>query len=95
MSSKNAASNNCARPPQVAARKTVSWEPGLRWRLIPARANGQLAFGAYTLDNQTQSFEPDALLVLTLRGTRIEEMTAFRTPAAFPGFGLPDAIANP
>jgi len=35
----NAASNNCARPPQVAERKTVSWEPGLCCRLILAGQN--------------------------------------------------------
>jgi hypothetical protein len=39
MSSKIAASKNCARPPQVAERKTVSCEPGLRWRLIQAGQN--------------------------------------------------------
>src|SRR4029077_16790003 len=40
----NAASNNCARPPHVAERKTVSWEPGLRWRLIPAGQNESKKF---------------------------------------------------
>jgi hypothetical protein len=30
--------------------------------------------------------------VLTLRGTEIEEITAFLTPEAFRGFGLPDAL---
>jgi hypothetical protein len=31
--------------------------------------------------------------VLTLRGTRIADVTAFRTPDVFPRFGLPDELA--
>lgn len=63
-----------------------------RWRLIPARANGQLAFGAYTWSEETGSFTPHGVNVLTLRGTQIEEITAFLTPEAFRHFGLPDQI---
>src|SRR5258708_5288180 len=63
-----------------------------RWRLIPARANGQLAFGAYTWDQETQTFMPHDIIVLTLRGTQIEEITAFLTSDAFHRFNLPDAI---
>ncbi|HEY3201439.1 MAG TPA: sigma-70 family RNA polymerase sigma factor [Actinomycetes bacterium] len=60
-----------------------------RWRLIPARANGQLAFGLYAWDDKTQTFTPRAIDVLTLRGAHIQEITAFLTPAAFPNFDLP------
>jgi RNA polymerase sigma-70 factor (ECF subfamily) len=60
-----------------------------RWRLIPARANGQLAFGAYAWDDKTQTFTPRAVDVLTLRGAQIQEITAFLTPDAFRGFDLP------
>jgi RNA polymerase sigma-70 factor, ECF subfamily len=63
-----------------------------RWRLVPARANAQLAFGAYVWDEETHSFMPHSVNVLTLRGTQIEEITAFLTSDAFQGFGLPDAI---
>jgi RNA polymerase sigma-70 factor (ECF subfamily) len=66
---------------------------GWRWRLVPARANGQLAFGAYAWDEQTRAFTPHALNVLTLRGARIEEITTFLTTDPFPGLGLPDTIA--
>jgi RNA polymerase sigma-70 factor (ECF subfamily) len=59
-----------------------------RWRLIPARANGQLAFGAYAWDAQAQAFMPYAVNVLTLRGTQIQEITGFLTPDAFRGFDL-------
>src|SRR5712691_12003415 len=65
-----------------------------RWRLIPARANGQLAFGAYAWDNRTQSFMPRAVDVLTLRGAQILQITAFLTPEAFRSFDLPAILAN-
>ena len=63
-----------------------------RWRLVPARANAQLAFGGYTWDEQTGIFMPHSVKVLTLRGAEIEEITAFLAPDAFPHFGLPDRI---
>ena len=65
-----------------------------RWRLIPACANGQASFGAYTWDDQTQAFTSHAVNVLTLRGTQIEEITAFLTPGAFRRLGLPDTIPS-
>jgi RNA polymerase sigma-70 factor (ECF subfamily) len=60
-----------------------------RWRLIPARANGQLAFGLYAWDDKTQVFMPRAVDVLTLRGAQIQEITAFLPPDAFRSFDLP------
>ena len=63
-----------------------------RWRLIPARANGQLAFGAYVWDEKAQAFVADAVKVVGLRGTQIEEITAFRNLDAVLGLGLPGAI---
>jgi hypothetical protein len=63
-----------------------------RWRLVPAAANGQLAFGLYAWDDRAQTFLPRAIDVLTLRGTRIQEITAFLTPAAFHSFDLPAVL---
>jgi RNA polymerase sigma-70 factor, ECF subfamily len=63
-----------------------------RSRLIPVHANGQLAFGAYTWDEKTQACTPHGVIVLTLRGAQIEEITAFLLPDAFPSFDLPSAI---
>jgi RNA polymerase sigma-70 factor (ECF subfamily) len=63
-----------------------------RWRLIPARANGQLAFGKYIWDEETHAFKPHGVNVLTLRGAQIEEITAFLTPDAFRRFGLADSL---
>jgi RNA polymerase sigma-70 factor (ECF subfamily) len=63
-----------------------------RWRIVPTRANGQLAFGHYTWDADTEAFIPEAITVLTLGGAKIAEITAFLTPDAFERFGLPDKI---
>jgi RNA polymerase sigma-70 factor (ECF subfamily) len=63
-----------------------------RWRLIPAHASGQLAFGKYIWDEESNAFMPHGVNVLTLRGTQIEEITAFLTPDAFQQFGLADSL---
>jgi RNA polymerase sigma-70 factor (ECF subfamily) len=63
-----------------------------RWRVVPARANGQLAFGQYIWDAETATFSPHGVNVLTLDGTQIAEINSFLTPEAFERFGLPDEI---
>jgi RNA polymerase sigma-70 factor (ECF subfamily) len=66
-----------------------------RWRLVPARANGQLAFGLYGRDDTAQSLVPRAIDVLTLRGPQIQQITAFLSPDTFPTFDLPAPGTNP
>jgi RNA polymerase sigma-70 factor (ECF subfamily) len=61
-------------------------------RMVPARANGQLAFGDYNWDADSEHFIAHAITVLTLDGAKIAEITAFLTPEAFERFGLPDKI---
>ena len=63
-----------------------------RWRVIPVRANGQLAFGLYAWDKERQAFLPRAVDVLTLRGAQILQITAFLTPEVFRGFDLPAVL---
>jgi RNA polymerase sigma-70 factor, ECF subfamily len=63
-----------------------------RWRLVPARANGQLAFGNYRWDEARSIFEPRSLSVLTLGREGIVEITTFLGPEMMPRFGLPDQI---
>jgi RNA polymerase sigma-70 factor, ECF subfamily len=63
-----------------------------RWRLIPVRANGQPAFGHYRWDGERATFTPHGVNVITLRGARIDQITAFLTPEAVGHFGLPDEI---
>jgi RNA polymerase sigma-70 factor (ECF subfamily) len=76
-----------------------------RWRLRPARANGQLAFGGYAWDAEQRSYTALSLDVLTLDGARATEVTSFvtaytRGPArdrfaadVLKRFGLPDRVA--
>jgi RNA polymerase sigma-70 factor (ECF subfamily) len=63
-----------------------------RWRLVPTRANGQLAFGNYRWDEEWQSFLPRSISVLALDGEAITEITTFLGPELLPSFGLPDEV---
>jgi len=59
-----------------------------RWRFLPARANGQLAFGTYRWDGDRGTYVASGLDVLTLRGGRVAGVVAFLT-ADLGRFGLP------
>jgi RNA polymerase sigma-70 factor, ECF subfamily len=48
-----------------------------RWRPIQARANGQPALAFYIWDESEQAYMPFALNVLTFRGEKISDVTAF------------------
>jgi RNA polymerase sigma-70 factor, ECF subfamily len=73
-----------------------------RWRFVPARANGQVAFGTYAWDAETGSYLPLGLDVLTLQDARVHEVTAFVAPwgpaqerfaaDVIAGFGLPERL---
>ena len=63
-----------------------------RWRLIPTRANGQPAFGNYIWDDEASAFVPHAIVVLTLDGDRIGEITTFLGADGFERFGLPERV---
>jgi RNA polymerase sigma-70 factor, ECF subfamily len=67
--------------------------PPPRLRYMPTRANGQPALGTYVLEAERSRYVPIALDVLTLRGTQIADITAFRTPEIFSRFGLPAELA--
>lgn len=64
----------------------------VRWRHAPTRANGQLAVGCYAWDEEKEGFVPRVLDVLTLRGARIAEVTAFVDRGTLAHFGLPDEL---
>jgi RNA polymerase sigma-70 factor (ECF subfamily) len=67
----------------------------LQWRHVPVRANGQPAVGLYAATAEDSSYLPDAIMVLGLDSSaQITSVTAFREPAAFARFGLPDQIAR-
>jgi RNA polymerase sigma-70 factor (ECF subfamily) len=63
-----------------------------RWRLVPARANGQVAFGNYRWDDEWQRFLPRSISVLTLDGEGIAEITTFLGPELLSSFGLPEEV---
>jgi RNA polymerase sigma-70 factor (ECF subfamily) len=56
-----------------------------RWRHIPTRANGQLAVGCYMWDGDR--FAAAVLDVITLRGDKVVDVTAFLAPWVFRRFG--------
>jgi RNA polymerase sigma-70 factor (ECF subfamily) len=65
---------------------------GRRFDLVPTRANGQPAFGAY-LRAHTGIRHGTGLFVLTLTGDRICAMTRFDT-SVLPWFGLPPSLPS-
>ena len=66
----------------------------LRWRFLPVRSNGQVAFATYGWDRAAGAYKAHAIDVLTLEGERVKDVTAFLTPDAFRGFGLPDHVVS-
>jgi RNA polymerase sigma-70 factor (TIGR02960 family) len=61
--------------------------PGRSFRLVPARANGQPAFGTYL-----HGRHGTGLIVITLTGDRISAMTRFER-GVLPWFGLPRSLS--
>ncbi len=60
-------------------------------RLIATRANGEPAFATYYADPASGRAQPVGLLVLSLAGTRIAELTWFLGPGYLERFNLPSA----
>ena len=61
-------------------------------RLVPTRANGQPAFGCYFPCANTDIARAYGLMVLTLAGSNIAEITFFADSSVFPQFGLPRSV---
>jgi RNA polymerase sigma-70 factor (ECF subfamily) len=77
----------------VVARFCASlFDAGRRFDLVPTRANGQPAFGAY-LRTPAGIRHGTGLYVLTLTGDRIGAMTRFDN-SVFPWFGLPHSLPS-
>jgi RNA polymerase sigma-70 factor (ECF subfamily) len=71
-----------------------------RWRPLQVHANGQVALAYYSWDPDEESFMPFALNVLTLRGDKISDVTAFITrsiedPAREVMARMPEQPADP
>jgi RNA polymerase sigma-70 factor (TIGR02960 family) len=67
--------------------------PGRRFDLVPTRANGQPAFGAY-LRGPDRTSHGTGLFVITLAGDRICALTRFEN-SVLPWFGLPHSFPTP
>jgi RNA polymerase sigma-70 factor (ECF subfamily) len=79
-------------PDLVARFCALLFGAGRRFDLVPTRANGQPAFGAY-LRTPDGIRRGTGLYVLTLTGSQISAMTRFEA-SALPWFGLPRALPN-
>lgn len=64
------------------------------WRLLPIRANGQLAFACYQGDPDGDRFPLGAINVLSLRAGRIVEIAGFLDPDVHRHFGLPEELPD-
>jgi RNA polymerase sigma-70 factor (ECF subfamily) len=60
------------------------------WRLLPIRANGQLAFACYQADVNGGRFRLGAVNVLSLRAGRIVAISGFLDPEVHRRFELPE-----
>ena len=78
---------------ELAARfhAAVTFRQGRTCHLVPARANGQLAFAAYPRDPDGGPLHAMGLLVFTLTGNRICAITWFDS-SVLPRFGLPGSL---
>jgi RNA polymerase sigma-70 factor (ECF subfamily) len=78
-------------PAAIAAflRSIAAWRGPRRYQLIPARANGQPAFGLYVEDENGPVFRGHGMIVLTLEGERISAITRFIDEGVMGCFGLP------
>jgi RNA polymerase sigma-70 factor, ECF subfamily len=63
------------------------------WRHLAVTANGQPAVAFYLGAQASGPHTAWSITVLTLRGTRIAEITSFLEPACFAAFGLPAVVS--
>ena len=61
-------------------------------RLLPTRANRQPALAGYVLDREAGVYRAYGLMVLTLEGDAIAEITGFSDPSLFRLYGLPPEL---
>ena len=59
-----------------------------RWRLLPRRANGQLAFGVYRRDDARRIYAAHSIQVLHFAGELVSEIISFEDPWLFMPFKL-------
>jgi len=72
---------------------TSAFREGLRFRLVPTRANGQPAFGLYLFSPISRVAHAFGLIVVTLAGDRVSAITAFES-GMMARFGLPRSVPS-
>jgi RNA polymerase sigma-70 factor (TIGR02960 family) len=73
--------------------EAVAFRAGRSYRVIPTRANRQLALAVYARDHPDQVLRANGLMVLTLAGGRVSALTRF-DPGVLARFGFPPAWAH-
>jgi len=74
--------------------RSIGFRRGRRTLLVPVRANGQPAFGAYLSEMQAPVFHAHGVIVLTLAGDQISAITNFVGTGVLPHFGLPRTLRD-
>jgi ketosteroid isomerase-like protein len=64
------------------------------WRLVPIRANGQLAFACHRGETGSDRLRLGAVNVLSLRAGRIVEIAGFLDPGVHRYVGLPAELSH-
>lgn len=59
-----------------------------RWRLLPRRANGQLAFGVYQLDGMRAAYQAHSIQLVTFSREEVDGIVVFRAAPLFTLFNL-------
>lgn len=77
---------------QLTAMTIFSGDAVGRWRLLPTRANRQIAFGLYRHSESPHTYTAYGIQLLTFRDTLIADIITFRNPALFPYFKLPTQL---
>ncbi|MVU82642.1 sigma-70 family RNA polymerase sigma factor [Nocardia sp. ET3-3] len=80
------------RGPGPIAHFLVYTHVGLEVKLLPARANGQPALVLYLPDPHAPIWRANGLIVLSLRGERIQSMTRFGDQSVLARFGYPRTL---
>jgi hypothetical protein len=65
-----------------------------RWRLLPKRANGQLAFGVYEHNEARHTYQAHSIQVPHFEDEAVTEIISFGFPRLFPLFGLLPEVAE-
>jgi len=69
----------------------TTFRPGLTFRVVPTRANGQPAFGLYLADPHADVYRGYTLFVVDVAGDRISGITGFEA-GVMTRFGLPRTL---